>query len=126
MQLPSINAPIRKKQLLTMAPVKITKRHMSQKQKEQQESLKCLRKWLAWCNQTGEKFDESEEQYSVLPRSLANVDGTPQKGNKSNWTQKLQSRYKGATSHFVTALDWIPQIAIIDSMFIINTSPLTL
>ena len=113
MQLPSVNAPIRRKQLLTMSPLKVTKRRMSQKQKEQRDTLKCLRKRLAWCNQTGQKFNESEEQYSVLPRSLANVDGTPQKANKSKWTQKLQGSYKGANSPFVSALDWVPQVAII-------------
>ena len=53
MQLPSVNIPIRRKQLLTMAPLKATKRRISQKQKEQHDTLKCLRKRLAWCNQTG-------------------------------------------------------------------------
>ena len=47
-----------------MTPVKITKRYMTQKQKEQNYSLKCLRKRSVSCNQTGEQFDKSEEQYS--------------------------------------------------------------
>lgn len=93
LQMPSVNAPVRRKQLLTMAPCKITKRRMTQQQKEQKETNKYLRKRLAWCNQTGQKFDESEEQYSLLPRSLADVNGSPHKGNKSKWTEKLRARY---------------------------------
>lgn len=95
LQLPSVHTPIRRKQLLTIAPLKVTKRWMSQKQKEQRETLKCLRKQLAWCNQTG---NESEEQYSVLPQSLADLDSTPHKGNKTEWTEKLKGRYKGTDS----------------------------
>ena len=59
--------------------------------------------------------------YNVLPRSLATVDGTLQKGNKSKWTQKLESRCQRHQLSFCSELDWV---TIIDSMFIINTSPL--
>lgn len=124
LQLPSMNAPIRRKQLLTMAPAKITKRKMTQKEREQRETIKCMRKRLAWCNQTGEKFDESEEQYSVLPRSLANFDCSPQKGSKSKWTDKLKGRYKAIENPFLSKLDWVPEVVIIDAMFLINTTPL--
>ena len=93
LQLPSVNAPVRQKRLLTMAPIKVTKRRITQQQKEQQNTNKYLRRRLAWCNQTGEKYDESTEQYSLLPRSLAEIDGTPHKGTKSKWTEKLQARY---------------------------------
>ena len=82
LQLPSVqNAPVRRKQLLTMAPLKTTKKHITQQQKEQWDINKYLRKRLAWCNQTGCQFDESKEQYSLLPRPLAELDGSPHKGN---------------------------------------------
>lgn len=126
LQMPSVNAPVRRKQLLTMAPCKITKRRMTQQQKEQQETNKYLRKRLAWCNQTGQKFDESEEQYSLLPRSLADVNGSPHKGNKSKWTEKLRARYNCDTmcTPFLSTPEWTPGLTIIDSMFMINTNPL--
>ena len=116
-------APVRRKQLLTMAPLKVTMRRLSQQQKEQRDTTKYLRKRLAWCNQTGQKFDESKEQYSILPRSLADVNGIPHKGNKSKWTEKLSTRYEGMSA-FLTVLEWVPEVTIIDAMFMINTNPL--
>lgn len=124
LQQPSVSkAPVRRKQLLTMAPLKVTKRRLSQQQKEQRDTTKYLRKRLAWCNQTGQKFDESKEQYSILPRSLADLNGIPHKGNKSKWTEKLNTRYE-SMSAFLTVLEWVPEVTIIDAMFMINTNPL--
>ena len=43
----------------------------------------------------GKQFDESKEKY-ILPiayRALAELDGSPQKGNKSKWTDKLEAHY---------------------------------
>lgn len=122
LQLPSVLAPIRRKQLLTMAPPKSTKRRISQLQREQRDTNKYLRKRLAWCNRTGQTFDESQEQYSLLPRSLAEADGTLHKGVKSKWTDKLQARYEKIS--FISTLEWVPEVVIIDAMFIINTNPL--
>lgn len=63
LQLPSVDiAPVRHKQLLTMAPCKVTKKRISQQQKEQHDTNKYLRRRLAWCNQTGQRYDESKEQ----------------------------------------------------------------
>ena len=94
MQVPSVNKPqTRRKRLLTMAPPKETKRKISHKEKEERETSKYLRRRLAWCNQTGQQYDESEEQYSLLPRALAEPDGGLHTGAKSKWTDKLKSRY---------------------------------
>lgn len=124
LQQPSVSkALVRRKQLLTMAPLKVTKRRLSQQQKEQRDTTKYLRKRLVWCNQTGQKFDESKEQYSILPRSLADLNGIPHKGNKSKWTEKLNTRYE-SMSAFLTVLEWVPEVTIIDAMFMINTNPL--
>lgn len=85
-----------------MAPARATKRHLSQQQREQRDTIKFLRKHLAWCNQTGQKYDDSQEQYSLLPRSLAEADGSPHTGNKSKWTDKLRARYKVNTTSFIS------------------------
>ena len=47
-------------------------------------SNQCLRKRLAWCNQSNVMYDSSEEQYSILPRAISDGDGNPHKANKSN------------------------------------------
>ena len=84
LQLPSVaNAPVRRRRLLTMAPPKSTKVRLSQKEREMRDTNKYLRRRLAWCNQTGQQYDASEEQYSLLPRALAEVDGSPHKGSSS-------------------------------------------
>lgn len=84
-----------------------------------------MRRRLAWCNQTGQKYDESEEQYTVLPRAIADINGNPHKGNKSKWTQCLKSRYNvPEISPFLSVPEWIPEVAIIDAMFSINVNPL--
>lgn len=127
LQLPSVDiAPVRHKQLLTMAPRKVTKKRISQQQKEQHDTNKYLRRRLAWCNQTGQRYDESKEQYSILTRSLAEIDGSPRKGNKSKWKEKLEACYHDASdiSPCQSTPEWIPEVAIIVAMFIYNTNPL--
>ena len=80
---------------------------------------------LAWLSHNEQPHSVSEEQYSELPRALSDEDGNPHKGNKSAWTDKLASRYLTADPPvFTTSLTIIPQAAIIDAMFIINTRPL--
>ena len=54
-QSPSVKTRLRKKRLLTMAPVKVTKTRMSQKEKEERDTNKYLRRRLAWCNRTGQR-----------------------------------------------------------------------
>lgn len=81
---------------------------------------KCLRRRLAWCNRTGQQYDPSMEQYSILPRGLSDCNDTPNKGSKSTWTAKLRERYPKA---FPEKMHFIPDTVIIDSMFLINTNP---
>ena len=54
----------------------ITKTKISQKEKEERDTNKYLRQRLAWCNLTGQRVDEGEEQYTLLPRA---PDGNPHK-----------------------------------------------
>ena len=73
---------------MTMSAVKKNRR-TTPKEQEAKQVIKCLRRRLAWCNQSNVKYDTSEEQYSILPRAIADEDGNPHKANKSNWTDKL-------------------------------------
>jgi len=58
----------------------------------------------------------------LFPRALA---GYLHKGNKSNWTHKLNNQYRTAQPPVSTNfLPWTPQVVIIDAMFLINIRPL--
>lgn len=125
---PSTNAPVRKNKLLTMAtPKKVSKRLLSQKDKELKQVNKCLRQRLAWCNRTGQSYDTSNEQYSQYPRAICDENGLPQKGTKSVWKDKLKKRYPGPNMQVVFDMlpsQWIPDAVILDGMFLINCKPL--
>ena len=126
LQTPSCaSAPLRRRKLLTMSTLRKTRKRMTPKEQEAKQVMKCLRRRLQWCNQYKLSFDSSEEQYSILPRALADENGYPHKANKSHWTDKLQQRYQLAEPRvFTNQLLWIPQAVIIDAMFMINTKPL--
>ena len=92
---------------------------MTPKEQEAKQVIKCLRKQLVWCNQSNVTCDSSEEQYSIIPRAIADEDGNPHEANKSNWTDKLQSLYKSAEPPvFINMIPWLPQAVIIDAMFL--------
>lgn len=79
----SAHAPVRRHKLLTMSNVKSSRKRSTQKEKEARQVIKCLRRRLAWCNHTKSTYDSSEEQYSVLPRALADENGNPTKQAKA-------------------------------------------
>lgn len=61
--------------------------------------------------------DSSEEQYSILPRAIADEDGNPHTASKSNWIDRLQNRYQSTEPPvFVNMIPWLPQAVIIDAM----------
>ena len=121
----SVKAPLRRHKLLTMKPVKSHTKRRNPKEQEARQVIKCLRRKLAWSNHENLQFNVSEEQYSVLPRAIADEDGNPHKSNKSNWSDKLSSRYGSADPPvFTSHLPFVPQAVIIDAMFILNTRPL--
>ena len=95
LQTPSCaSAPVRRRKLLTMATTRKNRKRMTPKEQEAKQVIKCLRRRLQWCNKHQLSFDSSEEQYSVLPRALADENGYPHKANKSHWTDNLQQRYQ--------------------------------
>ena len=121
----SVNAPLRRQKLLTMSTMKTKKKRLTPKEQEAKQVIKCLRRRLQWCSTSKSTFDPGEEQYSVLPRALANEDGIPHKSSKSHWTDKLQQRYQSSEFKLISSsLAWVPQTVIIDAMFIIHTRPL--
>ena len=61
----------------------------------------------------------------MLPRAMADEDGYPHKSNKSHWTEKLQHHYPSAQPGIIiSSLLCLPQVVIIDAMFMIYTKPL--
>ena len=121
----AINAPLRRHRLLTMSSISKKRKRLTPKEQENKQIIKCLQRHLVWCQQNRKDFDFSNEQYSLLPRAIADEDGHPHKANKSHWTNKLQSQYQSVEPPvFVNSLPWVPQAVIIDAMFIINTTPL--
>jgi len=127
LNIPSANTPVRQHKLLTMAPSKTgSKRLINQKEKELKQVNKYLRLRLAWCNRTGQTYDPSSEQYSLYPRAIADETGSPVKGSKSVWKDKLRKRYSGTTPVVIDTLpsQWNPDATIIDGMFLINCKPL--
>ena len=117
-EMPShINAPLRRQKLLTMSSTRAKKKGMTPKEQEAKQVFKCLRRHLQWCNENRVSFNSGEEQYSILPRALADEDGYPSKSNKSHWTEKLHHRYQSVQpSVIVSLLPWLPQAVIIDAI----------
>ena len=118
LQEPSTTAPVRCRKLLLMAAAKQNRKTRSHKEKEFKQVTKCLRRRLARCSRTGQPLDSSQEQYSVLPRALADEHGFPYNSTKSSWTENL------AELQLPLPQEWVPEIVIIDAMFLINTKPL--
>jgi hypothetical protein len=122
----TISSKIRRKKLLTMSiPLKTSRK--STKEKESEKVIKCLQRKLAWSRHYGHGLNNDLQQYSIYPRALCDENGLPHKAPKKHWTDKLMSRYKQASMPpFINELpaDWIPQSAVIDTMFLINTKPL--
>ena len=123
---PSGSTTIHRKKLLTMSSQLPKRKRKSHQEKESEIVIKSLRRHLAWCNRNGQQFNEPE-QYSIFPRALADANGMPHKSAKSSWTDKLKSTYcthlPAVFSHTIQR-EFIPQVVIIDAMFLLNTKPL--
>ena len=65
------NAPVRHRKLMNILVIK--KGRKIPKEQETKQVIKCLRRKLAWYNQSNVKYDSSEEQYSVLPVAIVGM-----------------------------------------------------
>ena len=92
----SVHPPQRKKRLQTLSETRSTKRQISQLERDRRLVQKCLHKKMKWSKQTGQPVDKIAEQYIPIPLALADSNGYPIKGQKSNTTKALKSRYKDA------------------------------
>ena len=119
----SICPKTKRKALQTFAEKAVTKRRYNMLEKEKKLVPKCLKQHLVWC-QTSQLKPPIVKQYIELSRALAKADGMPHKGNKSVITTVLENRYKGQVVFNTFPLGWIPDIVILEGMFIIHTTPL--
>ena len=111
----SAKVPVRLKRLQTFS---------SRKKVEKKIVSRCIRRELAWSAQTHNSAQKSRgEQYLELPRALCTHDAIPHKGQKSFATKFFEARYKDLMMCSYPA-QWVPDIVILEGMFLINTSPL--
>ena len=123
---PSVHPPQRKKRLLTLTK-KAKSRQVLQLEKDRRVVQKCLHKKLKWSKQTGKPVEKIAEQYVPIPLALADSNGMPIKGQKSNATKALKSRYKDAKPKvFSNSLPkgWVAGCVIVEGMIMVNTTPL--
>lgn len=94
---------------------------------EVRQVAKCLRQRLSWCNRTGQTYDPNQEQYSIYPRAIADDDGCIRKGVKAVWKDKNSKRYSDTHMGVILntlPLGWVPDMVVMDGMFLINCKPL--
>ena len=123
---PSVHPPQRKKRLLTLTK-KAKSRQVLQLEKDRRVVQKCLHKKLKWSKQTGKPIEKIAEQYVPIPLALADSNGMPIKGQKSNATKALKSRYKDAKPKvFSNSLPegWVAGCVIVEGMIMVNKTPL--
>ena len=113
-------APTRHKKLQTIGSSVKRKKKMPTIECEQKMQIKCLRKRLAWCARTGNKYNSSEEQYSTLPHALNDPSGKPHTGCMKNWTNKLETRYSILRKDM--PVGWKPDAVLMDGKLDLPTS----
>ena len=121
LKVPSVNAPNRKRRLITFSEKKKTQR-VSQLERDKKLILLAMRKKMNHSQRTGRPIAKAGEQLIVYPLAICK-EGMPLKGSKSYTTHSLEARYKGTTV-FTTQPPWKPQCCLMEGMFLINTTPL--
>lgn len=116
----------KKEKTSTFAEKKVNKSQLTQLEKDRKLMKKYLHKRLRYSITTGQPMGTLAQQYIELPLAIACNDGTPVRGQKSNSTKALQSRYQSAVPQvFKTGLhNWTPDCCILEGMFMINTNSL--
>ncbi len=121
---PSAQVPQRKVKLLTYLASKPTKKKIKMIEREKKLVNKCVRLSLAWNSKVDRDHQQKGGQYLELPRAISDPHGRPNKGAKSYAAKWLEKRYKNViTSHLPSG--WIPEVVVLEGMFLINTSPLS-
>ncbi len=123
---PSVQAPTRRKRLLTFSERKVAQKRVSDLEKERKLQLECWKKKVAFASRTGTPIGNVFEQFLELPRAIATSEGIPNKGTKSNSTKVYAKRYEHAISPVVRSTfppGWAPHVVLVEGMFLINISP---
>jgi hypothetical protein len=97
---------------------------MKQLDKEKKLIGKCLRKAFVWNTKFGSSSQQVGQQYIELPRAISDPNGNLHKGQKSYTTKWLENRYKDLICNQLPG-GWVPDVVVLEGMFMINTSPLT-
>ena len=86
----SVRPRLKRKSVHTFSETKVTMKRLTNAEKEKKLISLCVKKRLkAKNNDTGGHC----EQYIELPRAIANSNGMPHKGDKSNARRFLEKRY---------------------------------
>ena len=121
---PSVQPVAKSHRLKTFATARVTKRLVNQLQKEKSLVTKCLRSRLMWSQMHGKSGEAPQQQFLELPRAIATESGIPNKGQKSNTTAFYLARYGEQAILNAFPSGWLPDIVILEGMFMINTVPL--
>ena len=114
----SVRPRLKRKSVHTFSETKVTKKRLNNAKKEKKLISLCLKKRLKAKN-----YDTSGqcEQYIELPRAIADSNGMPHKGDKSNARRFLEKRYNMESAEMYA---FGPDTVIYDGMFIIQTIPI--
>ena len=85
---------------------------------------KCLRRACTWNVKFGSDSQHVGQQYIELPQAISDPSGNLHKGQKSYTTKWLENRYKDLICNQLP-VGWVPDVVVLEGMFMINTSPLT-
>lgn len=120
---PSAKVPQRQANLLTFTTPKTARKKMKMVERERKLVNKCIRRSLAWNARADRANQLCGGQYLELPRAISDPHGKPHTGAKSYALKWLEKRYKDI---IITALPcgWIPEVVVLEGMFLIQTSPL--
>lgn len=101
---PSNNPPKHRKNLLTFTEKKARKKKGSEIERERKLQIECWKKRVAFATSSGQQVSTAFEQCLELPRAIAQPDGTPANGAKSNTTKAFQKRYEQATPPIISTM----------------------
>ena len=100
----------------------VSKQQYARLQAEKKHVTRCFKKRLLYSQMTKDTFPH--EQYLELPRAIADVNGIPQKGQKSLTTSFYFKKYGEEVIAPKFPPAWVPHSVILEGMFLINTTPL--